>query len=54
MRRVDAMLSVRVLPAVALLLGSCAMWPASNEAGQIDYRTARIERSLPAVRALWA
>jgi hypothetical protein len=51
MRRVDAMLSVRILPAAALLFGSCAMWPTSNEAGQIDYKTARIERTLPAVRA---
>ena len=27
------------------------MWPLSGEAGQIDYKTARIERTLPAVRA---
>ena len=45
------MLSVRILPAAALLFGACAMWPTSNEAGQIDYRTARVERMLPAVRA---
>jgi hypothetical protein len=45
------MLSVRILPAAALLFGSCAIWPTSNEAGQIDYRTARVERTLPAVRA---
>ena len=54
MRRVDAMLNVRILPAAALLFGACgacAMWPLSSEAGQIDYRTAHIERTLPAVRA---
>jgi hypothetical protein len=45
------MLSVRILPAAAVLFGSCAMWPVSGEAGQIDYKTARIERTLPAVRA---
>ena len=51
MRRVDAMLSVRILPAAALFFASCAMWPLSIEAGQVDYKTARNERTLPAVRA---
>ena len=51
MRRVYAMFSVRILPAAALLFGSCALWPLSGAAGQIDYKTARTERTLPAVRA---
>ena len=42
---------VRILPAAALLFGSCVIWPPSGEAGQIDYKTARVERKLPAVRA---
>src|SRR5258706_15816039 len=45
------MLSVRNLPAAALLFGFCAMCPVSSDAGQIDYRTAHLERTLPAVRA---
>lgn len=43
--------SARILPAAALLFGSCVMWPLSGEAGQIDYKTARVERRLSAVRA---
>jgi Domain of unknown function (DUF5916)/Carbohydrate family 9 binding domain-like len=43
--------SVRILPAAALLFGSCVMWPLIGEAGQIDYKTARTERKLTAVRA---
>ena len=45
------MLSVRILPAAALLFGSCAICPFSGEAGQIDATTARVERTLPALRA---
>ena len=51
---VYAMPCVRILPAAALLLGSCVMWPPSGEAGQIDYKTARSERTLPAVRSAGA
>jgi hypothetical protein len=46
--------SVRVLPAAALLFLSCTMWPAASEARQIDDKTARVERKLPAVRAAGA
>ena len=43
-------MSVRILPAAALLLG-CWLWAPGTEAGQIDYTTAHSERTLPAVRA---
>jgi len=45
------MLRVPILPAAALLFGSFAMWPLSGEAGQIDATTARVDHTLPAVRA---
>jgi len=45
------MTSFRIVPAVALLLGSCLWFSASGEAGQIDYDTVRLDRKLPAVRA---
>ena len=45
------MVIVRTLPAAALLCASCLAWPSAGEAGQIDYKTARTDRTLPAVRA---
>ena len=40
-----------LLPAAVLLVGAALTWPPAGEAGQIDYRTAHTERTLPAVRA---
>jgi hypothetical protein len=42
---------IRTHSTAALLFGSCVIWPPSGEAGQVDYKTARTERTLPAVRA---
>ena len=51
MRRVEALPGVRMLPAAAIFVASGVIWPAGGDAGQIDYRTAHTERTLPAVRA---
>src|SRR5262245_57383721 len=54
MRAVDPMISVRRRPAAALLAASCLLWPICTTAGQIEDKTARAERTLPAVRATGA
>ena len=41
----------RVVPTVALVWASCLWCSESGEAGQIDFETARLARTLPAVRA---
>ncbi len=51
MRPVEALPGVRILSAAALFFASGVMWPLSGDAGQIDYKLARLERNLPAVRA---
>src|SRR5262245_57743894 len=50
--RIQRMTTLRSVPAVALLAASCVIGPRLGEAaGQVDFRTARTERKLPAVRA---
>src|SRR5262245_34500476 len=50
--RIQRMTTLRPVPAVALLAASCVIGPLLGEAaGQVDFRTARTERKLPAVRA---
>ena len=46
------MSTFRIVPTVAFLLSAGPWGSASGEAGQIDYATARLDRKLPAVRAL--
>src|SRR5262245_52797849 len=53
--RVQRMTALRSVPAAAFLAAFCLMGPLIGEAaGQTDFRTARTERRLPAVRATGA